>query len=152
MLKLHPLLRARLRDEIGEAAEQELKTQAAQRYVESGTTPEALERTYIERGINELLLDIAVTFSWASKGTDASLRLPLLHHALRQASPELRQKAAIDRALFFTQQVALRAAQIGFDDIRSAAEARAREKEGGTHFRLQWSSGVSMSGVRQITP
>jgi hypothetical protein len=36
-VKLHPLLRARLRDEIGDAAARELKTEVAPRFVEAAS-------------------------------------------------------------------------------------------------------------------
>jgi WD40 repeat protein len=145
-IRLHPLLRAAITRGMTVPEEQRMKREAAQVFAEAYSDFKKLEATYLNRGIDNLLLDIATAATWGREGDRTESDLILLFRVLSQSTAILRNTETASRNVFFSQQVALRAAQFGFEDLRRKAEARSAELRGYT-FALRWVRGPGMSSL-----
>jgi len=145
-VRLHPLLKAVIRKRMGLDEERTQKQQSSRRVAKLYADFRQLEATYVRRGSEQLLIDLATAAVWGHESGDQAGDLNLLYRVLSQVSADVRA-AETDRAeASFSQQVSLRAVKFGLEDLKQQAQAR-RSELGGHRFVLCWAAGHSESAL-----
>jgi WD40 repeat protein len=133
-LRLHPLLHqfacGLIEDPDG------MRAKAADRLATAYTDVTRLEREYADRGVSAVIEDVALGLEWA-EAESAADKLRPLKRVLDAESSAFYRFGGEARPALFLQQLANRAATLGFSQLQESA--RRRLAEGGLpHFAQLW--------------